>query len=192
MPEARLVPVQRYAAFTERPDGGNPAGVVLDAAGNLFIADRNNEVVRKVDPAGTITTVAGTGRFGFSGDGGPATLALLNNPFATAVDTAGNLYISDEGNHRVRRVAAGVDGVIDGEPDEIITTVAGVGVGCVPIPRDPLDPLGDPMCAGELTPNGTPALLAPLAGPRGVAWRSGGLYIADHDNQRIRLVNFPL
>src|SRR6201999_672465 len=92
-------------------------GVAVDTAGNLYIAEFLNHRVRKVSPNGTITTVAGTGIAGFSGDGGPATDASLNEPFRVALDKAGNLYISDYGNFRVRKVT--VDG--------IIATVAGNG-----------------------------------------------------------------
>lgn len=95
------------------------AGVALDSAGNLYIADTYNHRIRKVDTAGIITTVAGNGTAGFSGDGGPATSASMRLPKGVAVDTAGNLYIADTYNHRIRKVdTAGV-----------ITTVAGTGVG---------------------------------------------------------------
>jgi hypothetical protein len=82
-----------------------PTGVAVDAAGNLYIADIFNQRVRKVSTSGTITTVAGTGIYGFSGDGGPATNARLAYPSGVAVDAAGNLYIADQNNHRVRKVA---------------------------------------------------------------------------------------
>jgi sugar lactone lactonase YvrE len=83
-----------------------PNGVAVDAAGNLYIADTDNQRVRKVSTSGTITTIAGTGSFGFSGDGGPATNASLAGPSHVAVDAVGNLYIADSGNSRVRKVAA--------------------------------------------------------------------------------------
>jgi len=83
-----------------------PLGVAVDAAGNLYIADSGNDRVRKVSTSGTITTVAGIGGCGFSGDGGPATNASLSDPSGVAVDTAGNLYIADSANNRVRKVAA--------------------------------------------------------------------------------------
>ena len=75
-----------------------------DAAGNLYIADVQNHRIRKVTPSGTISTYAGTSSAGFSGDNGPATAAQLNNPFGVALDSAGNLYIADFSNHRIRRV----------------------------------------------------------------------------------------
>jgi uncharacterized protein (TIGR03437 family) len=138
----------------------NPGGIAVDAAGNLYIADQGNRV-RKVSD-GVITTVAGNGTPGFSGDNGPATSAQLNvqnQPSAIAVDAAGSLYIADTGNNRVRKVTNGV-----------ITTVAGNGT---------------PGFSGD---NG-PAISAQLNQPQGIAVDSvGNLYIADRANQRIREV----
>ena len=94
-----------------------PRDATVDAAGNIYIADRDNDRIRKIAPDGVITTVAGSGVRGFSGDGGPATAAALNNPVGVAVDSAGNLYIADALNLRIRRVA----------PNGIITTFAGNG-----------------------------------------------------------------
>src|SRR5207244_6820678 len=94
-----------------------PVGVVVDAAGNVFIGEEANHRVRKVSPEGIITTVAGTGVEGYSGDGGPATKARLGGGLWLALDGAGNLYLSDSAHHRVRKVS----------PDGIITTVAGSG-----------------------------------------------------------------
>jgi len=79
----------------------------VDGAGNLYIADSGNHRIRKVDTAGIITTVAGNGRAGFSGDFGPATSARFNNPSGVAVDGAGNLYIADSGNQRIRKLSPG-------------------------------------------------------------------------------------
>jgi uncharacterized protein (TIGR03437 family) len=138
----------------------SPFGVVVDAAGNLFIADNENRRVRKVAPAGTISTVAGNGISVFFGDGGPATSAALASPTGIAVDAAGNLYIADTLNHRVRRVTAG----------GIITTVAGNGLRGF---------------AGD----GGPATAAFLDEPYGVAVdTAGNLFIADSSNNRIRKV----
>src|SRR5215210_1531556 len=94
-----------------------PQDQAVDAAGNLYIADGDNFRVRKVSPDGTITTVAGTGQEGLSGDGGPAVKAKLTFPNGVAVDAAGNLFITDGSNGRVRKVDA----------SGIITTVAGGG-----------------------------------------------------------------
>ncbi len=137
-----------------------PAGLAIDASGNLFIADMNNSVVRKVSAGGTITTVAGKSSCGYSGDGGLATNALLCNPWGLALDTAGNLYIADSGNNLVRKVAAG----------GTITTVAGT------------------RTAGYSGDGGL-ATLAQLSSPTGVAVSAGGtVYIADYLNNRIRAV----
>jgi len=92
-----------------------PNSIALDSAGNLYIADTGNHVIRKVSN-GTITTVAGTGTSGYNGDGIAANTAKLNMPIAIAVDSAGNLYIADAGNFRIRKVSNGV-----------ITTIAGTG-----------------------------------------------------------------
>jgi len=87
-----------------------PSGVALDAAGNLFIADQSNQRIRRVDGStGIITTVAGNGTSGFSGDGGAATSASLASPIGVALDAAGNLFIADQLNHRIRRVDADAD-----------------------------------------------------------------------------------
>src|SRR5207249_5448085 len=95
-----------------------PYGVAIDGIGNLYIADTYNNCIRKVDGAGIITTVAGICQtFGYSGDGGPATVAHLNRPSGVAIDSARNLYIADTYNNRIRKVT----------PDGIITTVAGNG-----------------------------------------------------------------
>jgi DNA-binding beta-propeller fold protein YncE len=113
---------QRHVRFLgrwRRCDAGAasfPAGVALDAAGNLYIADTSNNRIRKVDASGTISTVAG-GVAGFSGDGGDATLAQLRGPWGVALDAAGNLYIADTSNHRIRKVDA----------SGTISTVAGNG-----------------------------------------------------------------
>ncbi|HXB73211.1 MAG TPA: hypothetical protein VNY05_33550 [Candidatus Acidoferrales bacterium] len=90
---------------------GAPHGLAVDSAGNLYISDLGNNVVRKVVPDGTITTVAGNGTRGFSGDGGPATNASLAGPYGVAVDSAGNLYIADSDNNRIRKVLASKPGI---------------------------------------------------------------------------------
>jgi DNA-binding beta-propeller fold protein YncE len=92
-----------------------PEGIAVDARGNLFIADTWNNRIRKVTPDGIIHTIAGTGEFGSSGDGGPATLAQLRTPTALALDARGNLYIADTGNNRIRKLTV----------DNKISTVAG-------------------------------------------------------------------
>lgn len=135
-------------------------GIAIDKAGNLYIADSGHSRVRKVDTEGIISTVAGNGSSGFSGDGGAATTAQLNIPSGVAVDSAGNLYICDQGNGRIRKVnTAGT-----------ISTVVGSGNGFT---------LGD----------GGPATSGQLANPIDVAVDSAGnLYIADAGNDKIRKV----
>ena len=94
----------------------NPSGIAVDSGGNIYVADANNHVVRRV-VNGAITTIAGNGKPGFSGDNGPANGAQLYSPYGIAVDASGNLYITDRGNNRVRKVSNGT-----------ITTVAGGAV----------------------------------------------------------------
>src|SRR5437870_4390997 len=136
-----------------------PSGVAVDPAGNVYISDAGSLRIRKVDTAGTITTIAGNGTQGFSGDGGPATSAALNKPREVAVDAAGNVYISDAGNFRIRKV----------NPAGVISTVAGSGTS-------------------GFTGDGGPASSAQLV-PRGVAVGvQADLYIAD-GSLRIRRVD---
>lgn len=141
-----------------------PFHLVFDAAGNLFFSDTGNHRVRRIDAkTGVITTVAGNGQKGFGGDGGPATDAMLNEPYGLAVSGGGVLFIADRLNACVRRVQP-KSGVID--------TVAGVG--------------GKPGYAGD----GGRAKDALLREPNGVAWTSSGmLYIADVADQRVREVD---
>ena len=136
-------------------------GVAVDGQGNVYIADRGSARVRKVSRGGTITTIAGTGDYGFSGDGGPATSARLDSPHGVAVDGKGNLYIADLGNQRVRKVSRG----------GTITTIAGTG-------------------NYGFSGDGGPATSARLYNPYGVAVDGrGNVYIADHLNSRVRKVS---
>src|SRR5262245_33874128 len=96
----------------------SPRGLALNYAGDVLIAEASAHRIRKVSPAGVISTVAGTGTPGFSGDGGLATTAQLNLPSGVAVDPEGNLFIADSANRRIRKVT----------PDGMISTVAGTGI----------------------------------------------------------------
>ena len=128
-----------------------PTGIALDNSGNLYVADQNNNRVRKISTSGTISTVAGTGSPGITGDGGPATSATLHYPGAVTVDSAGNLYIADNENCRVREVSSA----------GTITTVAGSTCG---------------SGAGD----GGLATSAKMQGANGVAVDSAGnLYVSD-------------
>ncbi len=138
-----------------------PYGVAVDSSGNLYLSDAGNNRVRKVDATtGVITTVAGSGAHGFSGDTGPATSAQLRTPYGLAVDSDNNLYIADGRNNRIRKVTASTG---------FISTVAGTTQGF----------------GGDNGP--ATATAAKLNGPRGVAVDgSGNIYIADTSNHRIR------
>jgi hypothetical protein len=138
-----------------------PRGVAIDAAANLYIADAYNYRIRRVDTNGMISTIAGTGEFGYTGDGGPAVLATIGGLHGLSLDTLGNLYFTDSYHGVIRKI----------DMQGIITTVAGGG--------DPSDGLGD----------GGPPTQARLETPVDVTvdvW--GNLYIADSDNRRIRKV----
>ena len=138
----------------------NPRTLVLDASGNLYICDAGNSLIRRVSPAGIISTVAGNGQAGFSGDGGPATSASFGTTSRMALDSAFNIYISDPDNHRIRRVTA----------DGVMRTFAGNGIN---------------TSAGD----GGPALQASFETPAGLAFDpAGNLYVADSDANRVRKI----
>jgi len=148
-----------------------PYGLSVDGSGNIFVADTNNEVIRKISAAGIITTVAGTPGQVCSidpcGDGGPATSAFLTFPTKAVVDNAGNLYIADSGDNRIRMV----------NPAGTISTFAGTGAAC----DNPINP----ACG-----DGGPATAAQLNQPFSVAIDStGNVYIADKEDNRVRVVD---
>lgn len=138
-----------------------PSSIALDKAGNVYITDFQNNVVRKVNAEGVITTIAGNGTEGYSGDGYKATAAQLHGPWGIAVDEAGNVYFSDKENHAIRKVnTAG-----------IITTIAGKGK------------------AGYSGDKGL-ATAAMLDHPLGLAIdKAGNIYIADNSNTAVRKIN---
>ena len=139
----------------------NPQSVTMDQAGNLYIVDSGNNAIRKVTPNGTITTVVGDGSAanGYSGDGGPATSAEMDTPKALAVDSNGYLYIADTNNFRVRAVA----------PDGTIYTIAGKG-------------------NSGFSGDGGPATSAEMCFPAGIAVNGSKIYVADSENNVIRLL----
>ncbi|MES2701743.1 MAG: T9SS type A sorting domain-containing protein [Bacteroidota bacterium] len=150
-------------------DGGAAAGALLagpnamaiDGAGNIYVAEAGNSIVRKISAAGTISTVAGNGTAGFSGDGGAATAATLNIPMGVAVDAAGNIYIADNMNHRIRKV----------NPAGTISTIAGTG-------------------ASGFSGDGAAASAAQVSYPEGIlADAAGNVYVGDYANNRIRRIN---
>ena len=196
-----------------------PHEIQFDRNGHLYIVERDSHAVRRVDGnTGLISTVAGTGEAGFSGDGGPATDAQLRQPHSIAFDPQGRLLICDIGNHRIRRVDPAT-GVIDtwagtGDRED---TPDGAPLSGTPLngPRAmALDPNGNLYLAlregnaiyridlntetlhhvagtGEPghTGDGGPATRATLGGPKGLAYHDGRLYVADTENHVIRMVD---
>ncbi len=196
-----------------------PTSVIVDTAGNLYIADAANFVIRKIDTNGIITTFAGTGSIGFSGDGGPAINAQFGEVNGLALDAAGSLYVADSGNQRIRKIA----------PDGTISTIAGTGVAGFTGGGGPAinaeiyapdslafdaagtlyftEPINNAIrkistggiittVAGQgyanfgFSGDGGPALNALLNDPHGlVVDGAGNLYFTDEDNQRIRMIS---
>lgn len=142
----------------------NPFGIALDEAGNIYFSDQSNNRIRKINSAGVISTIAGTGTVGYSGDGGAATLAQLNTPIEVSLDTGGHLLVADRHNNCVRRIKLSTG---------IITTVAGTG-------------------AAGFSGDGGPATAAQLNEVGGVmADGTGVIYVSDFDNHRVRKVWTP-
>lgn len=134
--------------------------VAVDPAGNLYAPDYGANYVYKIDPLGSITTFAGTGRAGFSGDGGPATAATFRSPTGVAVGPDGSVYITDYGNDRIRKVA----------PNGIITTIAGT--------------------TGGFAGDGGPATAARINSPGSIGVdRAGNIFFTDYANFRVRRIS---
>ena len=156
-----------YADGTGGPTGTaefySPSNVVVDAAGNVYVADSVNNRIRKVDPSGNVTTLAGNGTQGSAdGTGGPTGTAEFNNPWGVAVDAAGNVYVADSGNNRIRKV----------DPNGNVTMLAGNGTW------------------GFEDGTGGPTGTAEFNGPEGVAVdAAGNVYVADSANNRIRKIS---
>ena len=197
-------------------------GIAVDRAGNIYVADADDNRVRKITPDGVIHTVAGTGTAGFLGDGGPGTAARLDHPYGVAVDAAGSLYIADLGNARIRKV--GLDGTILTIAGGGSTTPDAAGGGLPAVNAKLIQPRnlaidndgtfyvsdfganrvfrvapGGMLAAiagtgkAGLAGDGAPAILAQLNSPAGLASDSNGtLYIADSGNNRIRKINHGL
>jgi trimeric autotransporter adhesin len=139
----------------------DPSGIAVDAGGNVYFCDEHNYTVRKITPSGYISTIAGTGTSGFSGDGGAATAAAFSYTYNIAIDASGNLFVVDDRNQRIRQVSA----------SGIVNTVAGSG-------------------SDTISGDGGPATAAGVEYPSAVAvdgW--GNIYIGDYENSVIRKVN---
>lgn len=140
---------------------GSPIAVAVDALGNIYIADYSESTIRKVNTSGIISTIAGNGTWGYSGDGGQATSAEISDPTGIAVDGSKNVYIADYANNRIRKI--GINGVIN--------TVVGNGV--IGFSGD-----GNAATSAEISGGGSLTVDA-----------LGNIYISDADNYRIRFVN---
>ena len=171
-PGGRFNPLEDGPAITALLD--SPSGIAIDASGNLYIADSENFRIRKVTPAGIISTVAGNAIIGSDGDGGPANQASIGYVSGLAVDADGNLYIADQSHSKIRKVT----------PDGIITTVAGTGERGFSGDGDEAT-LAKLWLAGFIFNDGN----REVTQGSGIAVdSSGNLYIADTFNNRVRIV----
>jgi hypothetical protein len=155
--------------YTISGDGGpatsayfsHAEGITIDGSGNIYIADNGNHSIRKINTSGIITTIAGTGTAGFSGDGGPAVSAQISWPHDVITDLSGNIYFTEESSHRIRKI----------DPSGILTTVVGNGT------------------AG-FSGDGGPANIALIKMPMGMATDGfGNIYFCDYGNSKIRKIN---
>ena len=196
-----------------------PHEIQFDRAGNLYIAERDNHAIRRVDArTGIISTLAGTGTAGFSGDGGPASQAQLRQPHAIALDPEGRLLICDVGNHRVRRVdlangrietyagtgerSPTADGApLKGTPLNGPRTMAFRGKDCIPRPAGGECDLPDRARHGHHSPRRRDwraglfrrrrsGACRHVRWAEGLAYAGGGLYVADTENHAIRRIDF--
>jgi DNA-binding beta-propeller fold protein YncE len=166
-PDGTIVAVAGTGEYGYSGDGGPaleatfeyPTALAVDEAGRLLIADSVNHAIRRLENDGTVVTIAGTGERGFGGDGGPAVSAMLNSPEGLVVAPDGTIYFSDTRNHRIRRID--LDGSVD--------TVAGTG---------------DSAWQGD----GGLALEASFYSPLRLSLQGGLLYVADLNNERVRVI----
>jgi uncharacterized protein (TIGR03437 family) len=176
-----------------------PAGLVVDKSGNIYEAEYLNSAVRKIDTSGKITTVAGTGKIGNTGDGGSATSATLNLPISLAIDSSGNIFIGDVGNNNVREITS--DGNIHTVATNVTPDSLAIDSSGDIIFVDGISSIVQEVTAGgtvlTIAGNGTvgyccdgsQSTLAQLSAPGGVAVGPGGtIYIGDTNNQAIRVL----
>ncbi len=220
-----LTTVAGSGASTYSGDGGaataagmvRPNGVAIDASGNMYIADATDYRIRRVTPAGVISTYAGTGVSGTTGDGAAATAARLNTPWALATDAAGNLYIAEAYSYRIRKVSTsgiitrfagtgtngylGDGGAATNARIDNVTNIAADAAGNIYLGDAGNHVIRKINTSGIISTvagnnaagysgDGGAATNAKLNSPQGIAFDvAGNMYIADHDNHRIRKVS---